>query len=185
MDKSVIKDTAAAAAEIKIALASAREAKNQFRDGVTTIRSYIKTLKLEKASVLALCVSEDVAQERAAEWIDHIARHYGFKAVRPEHFAQRDYQHQPGISIPGILVECLDVVMKETLKKKISEFYRDVPNITGEERAAQLAAIDRKILDAEMAEESLIRAAWYAGFTVQRRADAHPWAVMAKDSALP
>ncbi len=72
----------------------------------------------------------------------------------------------------------------DVMKALLAETYGDDPGLDPGERDAELARLDRQILDAEMAEEALVRDCEAAGMAVLRRADASPEATLASDAVL-
>jgi len=75
--------------------------------------------------------------------------------------------------------------MAEKMKEEVEAFYASASGLSDEERKHQLRELDRKLLDAELAEESMIRSAENSGFAIIRRRDADPRAVLAHDKVLP
>jgi hypothetical protein len=73
----------------------------------------------------------------------------------------------------------------EVVKKRVADVYQNTAGITEAERQKQMEAVDRDLLDAELAEESIIRAAEASGFAILRRSNASPMAVLAADETLP
>ncbi len=71
------------------------------------------------------------------------------------------------------------------IKSEVSALYADKPGISEGDRLSQLEALDREASDAELTEESLIRAAESSGFPIPRRAGADPRAVLASGAAMP
>lgn len=185
MDSSVVKHTALAAVDVKTALEKARAAKDQFGAGIKTIRAYIAKLQTDIAHVLSLPVDEETAQQRFSDWLKGYKDNFGWR-LDPETFARREFGHFPKPSdAEYLLLYLLDEYMGEAMSKRISHFYKETSGITGNERAAELGVLRRNLLDAELAEESLIRAAESAGFKVSRRPDADPKAVLAASTMLP
>ncbi|WP_146165108.1 hypothetical protein [Mycoplana dimorpha] len=85
----------------------------------------------------------------------------------------------------ALLYARLGPSMAESLKADVEALYRENPYISEQERALCIVEINRKILDAELAEESMILAAEAGGFPVLRRRDADRRAVLAHDKVLP
>lgn len=76
-------------------------------------------------------------------------------------------------------------LLGEKLKAQILEAEKAEPGISEIERAKILDELDARKLQAELVEESIIRAAERAGFTMSRRANADPRATLAFDEDLP
>lgn len=84
-----------------------------------------------------------------------------------------------------VLYTTLASFILEGMEASIDAAYKTIEGINEDDRQAETDVLNRKILDAELSEESLIRAANRSGFKTLRRPDADPLAVMAHDSALP
>jgi hypothetical protein len=72
----------------------------------------------------------------------------------------------------------------ETVKAQVATIYQGNPGISESERQRRLEDVDRDLLDAELAEESIIRAAEASGFPVLPQ-QLDPQALLAADEALP
>ncbi|TBY93587.1 hypothetical protein E0H35_25680 [Rhizobium leguminosarum bv. viciae] len=166
------------------ALIATRSASKQLGEGITSIRDHIRALKQQRAEVTLLPVTKEAALQR----IDIFIRHLTIDAMsiypQATQFARPDYR-QPGINVAMLLAAQLGPRMADTLKADVERLYEQRPGITEEERVMRIREFDRKLLDAELTEESMIRAAETGGFPVLRRRDADPLAVLAHDKVLP
>lgn len=185
MDKELVENLGFSIEVVKESMASALEARNQFREGIGTIRNYIKKLKAERDHILSIAVTEETALARFEEWLTHMREAYGYKHVKAERFSLRDPGRLPLDDVAGFLIQMLDDDIMASMRKRMKAFYQDIESISGEDRALRLGDVNRRLMEAELAEESLIRSAFGTGMNVPRRADADPKAVMAADSALP
>ncbi|MCA1775565.1 MAG: hypothetical protein LC676_08150 [Loktanella sp.] len=71
------------------------------------------------------------------------------------------------------------------ISSRLAQAYRGQPEaMTAAEQRAALDRLDGEILDAELAEEGVVRELERAGFEILRRPDADPRALLAHDSEL-
>lgn len=61
----------------------------------------------------------------------------------------------------------------------------DDQGLTEAERDAERTRLEAELIAAELVEEALVREAERSGIVLERRADAHPAAVLAPDAAMP
>lgn len=71
------------------------------------------------------------------------------------------------------------------LKAELRRRYAEGAGITPSERQINSRELDRRLLDLNLTEESLVRAAEGRGVAIHRRGTADPRAVLAPDEALP
>jgi hypothetical protein len=166
------------------AIAATRSASKQLTDGITSIREHIGKLKQQKSEIASKPVTIEAALARAEGWVHHITRGAVELSPSAQHFARPDY-HLSGRNANDLLIAQMAARMSDTLKADIEKLYAERPGITEEERVMHIREIERKILDAELTEESMIRAAEAGGFPVLRRRNADPRAVLAHDKVLP
>jgi hypothetical protein len=76
-------------------------------------------------------------------------------------------------------------MLADEVKRNVRAIYANSKQRSDAERQQALMAIDRKLLDLELIEEGMIRAADEVGLSVLRRPDANPLAVLAHQSVLP
>ena len=88
-------------------------------------------------------------------------------------------------ALPGLLAAANLGGLREVLIGMIDADLDGVTTMSREDKDRELKRIDTEILDAELAEEAMIRDAERAGLTALRRGDADPRAVLAADSELP
>ncbi|TGQ94637.1 hypothetical protein EN851_03535 [Mesorhizobium sp. M8A.F.Ca.ET.208.01.1.1] len=103
-------------------------------------------------------------------------------------FTERDGYRAPAVieSAAGFFALAFAApLMRERLAAEISAEYSAGDGPTAEAHKQMLAKLDAELLELEMAEEALLRAAEAAGIEILRRIDADPRAVLAADSALP
>lgn len=166
------------------ALSVSRAAGQQINDGVSEVRQHIQNMKRERRTVINLPVSKETTFERVDSMFEIILRDARYFYPKPEHFSRPDFQF-PHINADTVLIAQMASTMVEQMKAEIEAFYASATGVSDDERASKLRDIDRKILDAELAEESMIRAAETSGFPITRRRDADPRAVLAHDKVLP
>lgn len=166
------------------AIAATRSASKQLGDGITSIRGHIGKLKQQKSEIALKPVTIEAALARAEGWVHYITRGSVELSPSAKHFSRPDYQ-LPIMNAESLLIAQMAARMSDTLKADIEKLYAERPGITEEERVMRVREIERKLLDAELTEESMIRAAEAGGFPVLRRGNADPRAVLAHDKALP
>jgi hypothetical protein len=168
-------------------LSRTRSAGQELRDGVEGIRSKVAKLKAKKVEIESLPPTLDVALARVDGWVEHITYATRQRMIEPEHFVQSPLAYvAPGHpNLSDNFFAYLAPMFGEVVKKRVDDVYQNTAGITETERQKQLDAVDRDLLDAELAEESIIRAAEASGFPVLRRSNADPRAVLAADEALP
>lgn len=170
-------------------LSGAKSAMRELSEGVTSIRDQIRSLKGKRRKVASTVVSHDVALERMEKWVDHVAQQAKAVAPEPARFAGSEDWSFPAIHYPetqaAMLMAYLSPHLLDAAKDELAAFYEGKPTLTERERHDQVAAIDRQLLDAELTEESLIRAAEAEGFPIARRQDADIFALLAHDEVLP
>ena len=171
-------------------LKKVRDASTGLGKSIGDVRARIGQLQDEKAAVEAMPPALETALARVDEWVAHlgiVAHHKLAATVTPERFAAATFSppnvHSDEFGALWVLQMGPDLAQR--LKEQVTAFYSDVQGVTDAEREKRLAEIDRQILDASLAEESLLRAAEAAGFSVSRRADADPLAVLAAYGDLP
>lgn len=176
------------------ALKNARSASRDMSDGISTLRDHIKQLKRQRDEVLAIDVTQDFAEARIDEWIDarvqrtinmlmgkhEVPPQPGAFLVSPKNWTS------PEADLLALMAFYLRDDLASAIKDRLGEFCgEDRKQISEDDRAARVAAIDRDLLDAELGEESIIRSAEKVGWIVTRRVDADPRAVLAADQDLP
>lgn len=178
---------------------SMRGAQEEMSGSIQALREEIGRLRQERSTLLALPVEAGVAEKRVAEWVEDRVNWSGRmmghapasgnwnKPPTPEDFTKSPKEWHPKES--DLLITLAFYLKNEltaAITKGVKELYTNsLKSISEEERTDRLAEIDRNILDAEMSEESIIRAAEKAGFKIVRRKDADPRAVLATDVFLP
>ncbi len=169
------------------ALALSREASQQLGRGVADIRSHIVALKVERKRIAALPVDQEeafVRIDRLVEVVTETARQVypnPFDMTRPDYQPKYHFAQRPEL----LLLAQMGAEIAQRMKAEALEFYQTNPGLDAATRAERIRGVDRKILDAELAEESMIRSAEAAGFPILRRRDADPRAVLAHEKVLP
>jgi hypothetical protein len=170
----------AARSNMSVLVKSVQNAREEISSSIGALRHAIATMKDERERVLGTPVTLEAAEARVDEWVDGRVSHFimvdGYsqlpgnwsKPVLPDDFKQPPRSYLPRESD---LLQTLAYYLKDALAEA--------------ERKDRLAELDRNILDAEMSEESIIRDAEASGFSIPRRRDADPRAVLASHDALP
>lgn len=174
--------------KIAAKLTASKAAMRELSEGVTSARDHIRRLKAGRRQVSASIVTQETAFERLEKWFDAISREATILAPDPSRFVGAEDWTYPGAQFPqtqaAMLMVHLAPQVIESAKERLTEFYADKEPISEPERLARLALIDRHILDTELAEEGLIRAAEAEGFVIMRRPDANVFAVLAHDEVF-
>lgn len=174
--------------DIKKAIVAANDTQKLLRSGITAIRTQIRELKEERSRISNIPVSIDVAKARVREFHESLIGNYSTKLTHADMFIQPPSRYsRPRIAmhLTEVLYTTLASFILEGMEASIDAAYKTIEGINEDDRQAETDVLNRKILDAELSEESLIRAANRSGFKTLRRPDADPLAVMAHDSALP
>ncbi len=164
-----------------------RSAGSELRDGVESIRKRIRTLSAQKAEIERLPPPFETACARVDELIEYTVGASMSRTPPPIRFTEgpKAYRVPQHVDREDLIAAYLAPQLAEAMKAEVATIYETRPGISDDERAERLRVIDRELLDAELAEESIIRTAEAAGFPIHRRPDADPRAVLAHDKVLP
>lgn len=169
-------------------LGRTRAANEELRSGIESIRRRIADLNQQRTLLRGLPVSFDVAAARADVWVDQREARGQQHAPTADRFTwAAGYGDGPEYlrDDAAMIFAYLGPLVKEAIRGKLAEIYKQAPGISEDERAEKLDFLDRELLDAELTEESIIRAAEQAGFPIHRRANADPRVVLAPDEDMP
>ncbi|MBZ9695504.1 hypothetical protein [Mesorhizobium sp. CO1-1-9] len=166
-----------------------RNAAAEVTNGLESVRVQIIALK-DKRSHLEVA---PVPKAEALQRLDAFAAFVNGRASRM--ISPRDFTTREGYRMPALSVHSLSsgdlalgfvaALLREQLAAAIDREYAAGDGPTADAHRQMLAKLDVEILDLEMVEESLVRAAEAAGIEILRRGDADPRAVMAPDNSLP
>ncbi|MGQ3211609.1 hypothetical protein [Shinella sp.] len=172
--------------KVATSLASARSAARDIARGVEEIRSQLLEVQERRRAASNAPVDIETSLQRLDKYLDRLTRLAGERAPGPKAFMQSPPSYrEPNAGYSDIAFAYLDDLIRERMASGIKEAHANAVGLTESEREERLRAFDRDILDIELAEESLIRAAEAANFPIQRRAAADPRAVLAHDKVLP
>lgn len=167
-------------------LSSTRSAGEELRKGIQNLRDHIEHLQGLKEEVLKRPVAYSVAEKRLDDWVAGQVMFARETATKPEAFvSSRPGWAPPRFPFVDSMIVALAAQIKQSMQEGLRELYEGLDWVDEADRQAEIAKLDQEILDAELAEESIIRTAEAAGFPVRRRAEADPRAVLATDEALP
>lgn len=192
---------------LRSALQTAKQAQDQMRESIKAIRAQIADLKAQREALARLAVTEEVAAERVREWFDGVIA----SSLTVNTTGQGVYQYQPPtmdefaksinsvsrkgstweapnpvVNLPALIAIYLrDEILAGMLSKLSDAYAAGLKNIDEAARSQKLNELDQQILDFELAEESIIRAAIRSGVSIERRADASSAVVEASDAELP
>ncbi|TAY68453.1 hypothetical protein [Rhizobium leguminosarum] len=158
-------------------------------ESLEEIRQRIDDLKFHREEITVLPVTEEVAVSRAVQLMRMNIASAQKKVGLPLRFATAPdkwkSRYEPTDDFGSLMLAYLGDQLIDAVTAEIKQAYEDRPGITDQERQKRLDANDREILDAELMEEAIIRQAEQQGFSIERRVDADPRAVLAHESALP
>ncbi|NGM47948.1 hypothetical protein G5B31_20740 [Rhodobacter sp. SGA-6-6] len=152
-------------------------------------------------AVLAAPVDIDTAMNSVDHWLDRAATE-AIDRLGLEHAAEPGWQgpELPIFTVVGESVHetksacetlfgllCLTArdQLRQVVKGQIEDRMLGQTGMNAATRAKRLAEAERDILEAELAEEALIRSMEASGIAVARRPDASPIALLAADASLP
>lgn len=171
---------------VKKTLDQAKAAGTQIAQSVDALRVDIGRLKAERSQLLNSPVDKAVAYERVDRWVLAMRTRVGGPTVKAEAFTTSNPSWAPpSIDFEAALSSFLAPIVGEVLRKELDALYEQIAPLGEDDRRERLRHIERRLLDLEMAEESIIRSSEAGGFAILRRADADPTAVLAHDKALP
>ena len=163
---------------------NSRRASKRVSDGLAEVRDLVRELKLERNSIKALPVSKETALDRASSLIALLTEMSRYHYPAPSDFARPDYRHN-NVNAPMLVSAFLAAPILAAMHSDIDDFYAKTRSVTDNERQQLIRDVDRRLLDAELAEESIIRSAEVSGLPIFRRRDADPRAVLAHEEVLP
>lgn len=157
---------------------------DQISEALKSVRQEVARLKREAKAVERLPVPLDVVHARIDMWVELETETARSIFPKTQAFAAPDYRH-PLCGADMALMALLAGQMRQMMKDQATEDYQRLSPLSDEEREMKFAAMDRQLLDLELAEESIIRQAEAAELPICRRSDADPRAVLAHDKVLP
>ncbi|TIS04589.1 MAG: hypothetical protein E5X14_22550 [Mesorhizobium sp.] len=166
-------------------LKATKSAAAEVKSGLDQLRAQIADLKKRRSQLEMAPVPKEEALKRIDALMDHLTERADI-FLRAEQFTERDRYVMPalGQNAATILLGFAAPLLRQRLEK-LSETYAAGDGPTADAHRQLLAKFDAELLDLELAEESLVRAAEAAGIEILRRGDADPRAVLAADSSLP
>lgn len=196
--------SSALTASLRSALQTAKQAQDQMRESIEAIRAHIGDLQSQRKRLLRLPVTEDVAAERVRDWVRRVTASSlvpgpsvsGAWLVSPpeiENFTASGGDKPWELPYAGatlnvealLLLALQDQIIEGVLQRLSAVYSAGLDSISEAERAEQLDAIDQQILDLELAEESIIRAAFRNGVPIERRPNVSSAVLEASDAELP
>ncbi|TIN84869.1 hypothetical protein [Mesorhizobium sp.] len=167
-------------------LKATKSAAAEVKSGLDQLRAQIADLKKRRSQLEMAPVPKEEALKRIDALMDHLTERADI-FLRAEQFTERDRYVMPalGQNAATILLGFAAPLLRQRLVEKLSETYAAGDGPTADAHRQLLAKFDAELLDLELAEESLVRAAEAAGIEILRRGDADPRAVLAADSSLP
>ena len=179
------------AGKIRAAAQAFRRSSQQVGKDIDSVREQIVENRARREEIARLPVTKEAALARLEEWIgslltnkrsgvDHLVAAMTAPGQRPA----PDFLRNAADDIARIEWVLADRI-RDLVGAALGNFYSERQGIDDAERERQLAKLDDDILDLELCEESIIRAAQEAGMKIPRRPDADPRAVLASDQDLP
>ncbi|MFK0331115.1 hypothetical protein ACIQUB_08330 [Rhizobium sp. NPDC090275] len=171
--------------KMRVFLSATKKAGKDLGDGIEALREQIVRLREQRGRLLSVPVNKTVALERAERWarskveISTIVDGSMFVGASPN-------WRGPEMTLEAAFGAFAGEFLINGVRRAVEHQYAaGLEGISEDDRVVKLMEIDRKLLDAELSEESIIRTAEAAGFPATRRADADPRAVLAHDEVLP
>lgn len=154
-------------------------------EGLEAIRVSIALAKEDRSAIARMPVSAEEAASRAEAWVANLGKSTPLDAIASR-LIQPDWREPASSDTLGVVISVLQEQIGAALLSSISSLYgKAKAGVSASDRAAAIAKHDMQILDLELSEEAIIRAAEAAGIDVLRRADADPRAVLARKEDLP
>lgn len=169
---------------------------NDLLDGIDTCREQIAVLKDDRRALLASPRPMAEVVEAFDRWSEGVVAD-SIDGLELAHLMQRVGRNGLRLSVTrdpaieadrllGLMLAANKAAIRKLILGELSQIAEAMPDaLTDDQLAVRIEELDTAILSAELAEEAAIRALEKAGITVQRRAHAHPLAVLADDAALP
>lgn len=179
--------TSAAKRSVEGLLKRTRDAGRELGDGLESVRRRVRDLQAQRSEIADLPPTQAVAFERIDEFVRGITTTARHRAPDPTRFVgpPAGYTAPRLVDLSDLFAAYMGPALADAMKAEVEDLYESTPGVTEDDRADRLEKIDGELLDAELAEESIIRAAEAAGFPMARRYDADPRVVLAHDKALP
>ena len=168
-------------------LARTKAANDELRDGLEATRARIAELTERRDELASARVSIEVARRRIDAFVERERAQPLLDSWGADHFTfgQADYRPPEIHDRLRFLYAHLLRVVGEEMKADLDELYGEAPVVDDAKREGELLKLEGELLDCELVEESVIRAAEAAGFPITRRADADVRAVLATADSLP
>jgi len=171
------------------ALKRAKSVSAVIAESLEEIRKQIDDLKSAREDIAMLPVTEEVAVSRAVQLMRLSITSAQQEVRSPNDFSlppgNWKSQYIPKQDFGALVIAYLGDQIIEAATAEVRQAYTDRQGISDEDRQKLMDANDREILSAELLEEAIIRGAEEQGFSIERRMDADPRAVLAHESALP
>jgi hypothetical protein len=171
------------------ALKKAKSVSSVIADSLQELRDQVEDAKSRREEILGLPVPVEVAISRAVDAMRRDIADAQQRSTRPSQFAvspaswSKSYH---SMAEPGTLaLAWLGDLLIDAVPAQIKAVYGENAGVTDHERQKLLDENDRELLDTELAEESIIRYAEDQGFSIERRIDADPRAILAHQSEMP
>lgn len=163
---------------MKNPISSAQTALDALHHELDGLRQRVADLKDERAGVEAMPATRAEAGKAIQAQVAAMGRDYAGRrahvvariGVEPAHLTDL-------LADPNDLLGLLALTAPDSLSNALVALVPE-DGISGKARADQLADLDARLLEAETSEERLIAGAERAGFSILRRADADPAAVL-------
>jgi hypothetical protein len=181
-------------ARVRQAAAAFKSSSEKLGRDIDGLRTEVVKLKAERVRIAALPITKQMAIERIEKLCATMRtnKNAGIDRLADTMMAAKEGMWNGFLG--GVIDAAYDrrvewavaeIVRKGLLEIIESRYAAGVTGIDDAKRERELARIDGEILDCDLAEEAMIRAAAAVGITIARRPDADPRAVMARDQDLP
>lgn len=163
----------------------AATAGDELREALNAAREPVISLKAKRTAVLEMSPTTEVVTRRIEAFADRVAWCRQDLVPLPERFLEGASFGPPEDFDAGqVLMYYLRPLLVDAMLEAVTAAAEKRPSISEAERRKRLTELDAEILNAEMHEEVVNRAAEAAGFSVARRRDANPAVVLAPDEVL-
>lgn len=173
------------AEDVKSILTKSRRGTMDLFQGIEALRIKISVAKEDRSAIERLPVAKVDAEARVDAWLETIIKADLMQDLA-RRFVQPIYREPKAIDQASIVVAVIHDRVRDAVMKAVTDTYSNGHSgISRQDRDRALAEADERMLQMELAEEAIIRAAEAAGLDVLRRADANPTAVLAATEVLP
>lgn len=164
------------------------KARNELLDSIADVRSELDKLKAERDRIASAPKTAEEIAAAVRQFLDAAQRDAQQTFIPTSFGTNSQDAASPEVNslfrwdpVGALCALGLREAIEATLVERAQAACPD--GIASEMRKAELARLDKQIADIERAEEQMLREADRAGFSIPRRIDADPAALLMKDGA--